>query len=565
VLTLEALNLEKSFGDRLLFKLEQSLKLYKGDRLGIIGANGTGKTTLLQLLAGDLESDAGHVHIHGTLAKVAQWEPVESDWSGGEETRKRLIAAFSLNADILFADEPTSHLDMNGIMEVEKLLSSYPGTVVLVSHDRELLDVVCTRILELENCKLTMYNGNYTQYREQKDNEWDRAWLEFDKYVSKRTQLLEAIEGKKKRAHRATQTSSRIGNSEAREGKAYYAGKAAKIEKNVHAIERRLEKLDAVEKPQQLSSVRFDIQAYVPIHGKAAVRLTRLTRTVPLRNEGSIIRNPLSNSLKAASLDSTPTSSLSRILFQDLSLTIRPGSKVVLLGSNGAGKSTLLQMIAHGDEGVFSAPSARIGYFHQQLKLLNDTESILSNVLSSSIYPESTVRTVLARLYFKREDVFKSVRLLSGGERVKTALAKLFLSDCNLLLLDEPTNYLDILAKEELEKVLIDYPGTILFATHDRRLAAKLADKVLHLENGEYTWYDGSYVEYMQMNKLPSESGRVLHKSKHSPSDGEELMRLELERSIVLSQLSIPNKSTDIVELDQRYKAISAKINQLES
>jgi macrolide transport system ATP-binding/permease protein len=226
----------------------------------------------------------------------------------------------------------------------------------------------------------------------------------------------------------------------------------------------------------------------------------------------------------------------------------------------------LLDMIAMGGEGVFSALSARIGYFQQQLKILNDTESILSNVLSTSIHSESTVRTLLARLHFKREDVFKSVGLLSGGERVKTALAKLFLSDCNLLLLDEPTNYLDIPAKEELEKVLMDYPGTLLFATHDRRLAAKLADKVLHLEDGEHTWFDGPYAKYRQTasshHSLKSELDTEVDKLTRKPSstEKEELMRLELERNTVLAQLSIAGKSVDTSELDHRFKTISEKL-----
>ncbi|NHN35311.1 ABC-F family ATP-binding cassette domain-containing protein [Paenibacillus agricola] len=568
MLTLECVNLEKSFGDRLLFTMEQPLKLYQGDRLGIVGVNGAGKTTLLHLLAGILEPDAGTIRRHGTVAVVAQWEPEDGDYSGGEETRRRLAAAFGVQADILFADEPTSHLDLNGILDVERILTAYPGTVVLISHDRELLDAVCTQILEIENGKLNLFTGNYSKYIDFKQNARDRAWLEFEKYTAKKAQLTAAITEKKQRASRVVKAPRGLGSSEARMGKDFFASKAARMEKNAKAIQSRIEKLELVEKPRELPAVHFDIQAYVPIHGKAAIRLERLTRIVPAR--GTAIKDAKLNDWSPHVVSSSDNS---RTLFRDLSLMIRPGAKVALLGSNGSGKSTLLSMIADRSDGIRLAGSARVGYFHQKLKILDDTATILDNVMSTSIHPESTVRTVLARLLFKQEEVFKRVELLSGGERVKTALAKLFLSDCNLLLLDEPTNYLDLPAKEELEKVLLSYPGTILFATHDRRLAAQLADQVLSLDGERHVWFDGTYEAYTQA--LAAQTAKTIAKAQASNSGSEvpyrrltvfneeELLRLELERNTVLARLSIPQKHDNIAELDQRFKTLSAQIISL--
>ncbi len=506
---------------------------------------------------------------------VAQWEPIEGDYSGGEETRQRLASAFAAQADLLIADEPTSHLDLNGILEVERILGAYPGTVLLVSHDRELLDAVCTRILEIENGKLTLYTGNYSKYRAFKENERDRAWLEFEKYTAKKEQLTDAIAEKKKRASRAVKAPRRLSSSEARMGKDFFEGKAAKMEKNAKAIHRRLEKLEAVEKPMELPAVRFDIQAYEPIHGKAAIRLSGLTRTVPVRNEKSnLVREDVAIAYRLINVSRGSESTAdARTLFRDLSLMIRPGSKVALLGPNGSGKSTLLSMIADRSDGIGLPGSARIGYFHQKLKILDDAGTILDNVMATSIHPESTVRTVLARLLFKREDVFKRVELLSGGERVKTALAKLFLSNCNLLLLDEPTNYLDLPAKEELEKVLMSYPGTILFATHDRRLAAQLADKVLNLEGERYVWFDGSFEAFKQAAhassiKAESIAGNVgrgsATEAKLSLDEEEELLRLELERNTVLARLSMPGKHDDTIELDQRFKVLTEQIKDLQ-
>ncbi|GIQ70389.1 ABC-F family ATP-binding cassette domain-containing protein [Xylanibacillus composti] len=568
MLLLEAERIEKFVGERKLFALEQPLKLYAGDRLGIVGMNGAGKSTLLHVLAGETEPDAGSVHSHGTVSLMKQWGDDAGDWSGGEETRRRFAEAYAMQADVLLADEPTSHLDLPGIEEVERMLRDYSGAVVLIAHDRQLLDAVCTRILELEEGKLKLYTGNYSEYLEMKQIERDQAWLAYEKKKAKRDQLIEAIEGRKKRAGRAVKPPRSSSSSEARMGKDYFGSKAAKLEKNAKALERRLEKMGEAEKPRELPEVRFDIHASRPIRGKSAIRIEDLTLAVPERRESLLDaadwQHAASGEMRRLLGDTEEGRHKGeervRVLLRHLTVHIPPGAKVAIMGANGTGKSTLLSGIAQGLEGIRLAGSAKVGYFHQKLKLLQEQATVLENVMEGSDYPESMVRTVLARLLFKREDVWKKAAVLSGGERVKTALAKLFLGSYNVLLLDEPTNYLDIRSREELEQVLKVYPGTILLATHDRRLAEALADHVLYMENGKWTWHDGTYSSFQQRAVKRTVTNTAADDRQRNE---EELMRLELELHVVLARLSVPATDEEQAEMDARFRELTARIRQL--
>ncbi|SEM68214.1 macrolide transport system ATP-binding/permease protein [Lihuaxuella thermophila] len=391
--------------------------------------------------------------------------------SGGERTRQKVISALAEKPALLLADEPTSHLDAEAVEWLEKELSRYPGALLLISHDRALLDAVCSKILEVENGQITVYQGNYSDYRRQKEEQLERSRFEYEQYVAEKKRLTQVVMDKKQKARSMEKPPKGMSPSEARliSNKQKANSARAKVEKQARAIQSRIEKLPKKEKPVELPTVQFDLDVYRPIEGKNALRLERLSKRFGKKE-----------------------------LFHQLTCTIPSGKKVAVLGKNGAGKSTLLQMIASQAAGVHQAPLAKIGYFHQQLANLDEERSILNNVQGSSPYSETLIRTVLARLLFPREAVYKPVRVLSGGEKVKVALAKVFLSDANLLLLDEPTNFLDIFTREELEKVLRAYPGTILFASHDRWFIRKLADHLLILNEGTATYFTGNYDEYLE-------------------------------------------------------------------
>lgn len=234
------------------------------------------------------------------------------------------------------------------------------------------------------------------------------------------------------------------------------------------------------------------------------------------------------------------------MLFRDLNGSIEPGSKVAIMGNNGAGKSTLLNMIANGHEGISVSKSVSLGFFHQQLENLDENKTILENVKETSHYTEHFIRTILSRLLFKREEVHKKVQMLSGGERVKTALVKVFLGNYNILLLDEPTNYLDLPTIEALHLVLKDYPGTIIFVTHDRYFVRELATHIIIIENNKSHLND---IDYLNETKNSV--------TKHEREDY--LMAIEMELTETLSKLSITSNKEDKQLLEEKYLELLKK------
>ncbi|HET7627943.1 MAG TPA: ABC-F type ribosomal protection protein [Bacillales bacterium] len=535
MLMLKANHLQQSFGDRLIFRVE-SIQVHEHERVGIVGLNGAGKTTLLMILAKESEPEHGEVVHFGDAAVIPQLEGpaaptgeksasrwhvagVDSGWmSGGERTRKKIAVAFEQEAHLLFADEPTSHLDLGGIEQLEDELNRYRGTVFLISHDRELMDAVCTKIIEIEDGEIREYNGNYSAYREQKAHRREREQFEYEQYVKEKRRLEAAAADKTERAAKMKKTPKRMGNSEARLHKMDAKGKKAKLDRAVKAIESRLEQLESKEKPKALEAVQFDMQAFSPVKGKFAVRFDRVSKTVG-----------------------------ERTLFRDFSCTVKPGMKVALVGNNGAGKTTLLKMVAGAAEGITVAGSGKVGFFRQDLSTLDEGKSIYENVAEGSPYSETMIRTLLARLLFKREDVWKPVSVLSGGERMKVALAQRFLAGENILLLDEPTNYLDVFTQERLEEVLAAYPGTILLATHDRRLLNRTVDHVIVFEDETPVSFDGNYAAYLRAKRMRNNS-----------SGGNELERLKLDNALaeVIGKLSLVVDSAEKETLEERYQIL---------
>src|SRR5699024_3615688 len=238
-----------------------------------------------------------------------------------------------------------------------------------------------------------------------------------------------------------------------------------------------------------------------------------------------------------------------RILWKETSFHVRGGDKIAILGKNGTGKTTLLKKIMNESEGITLSPAIKIGYFSQNLDVLDENKSILENVSETSKQDETFIRTVLARLHFYRDDVHKKVEVLSGGERVKVSFAKLFVSEINTLLLDEPTNVLDIVAMEALEDLLQNYEGTVLLVSHDRRFLQNIASRILTIENKRITLFEGTYQElkaYVPRKADPNE---------------DELQVIETKITEVLSKLSIDPSE----ELDQEFQHLLAQKKELKN
>ncbi|MBM7702984.1 ribosomal protection-like ABC-F family protein [Metabacillus iocasae] len=534
---IEAKCIEKSYGDRLIVKVDH-LQVYSGDRIGIVGKNGEGKSTLLRMIVGEIEPDGGNIQRYAPLAYIPQLEmgaeetltaKMKSQWdvpkeshealSGGEITRQKIAAALASDAKVIIADEPTSHLDVQGIEQLERELTLFKGSVIIISHDQEFLTQVCTTIWEIEDGNLHIYEGNYRDYVEQKQHIKERQAFEYEHYVKEKQRLEQAAMERSDKSKSLKKAPSRMGNSEARLHKRKVGQKKAKLDRGVKAIETRIEKLERKEKPKEEERIVFDVQAFSHIHSKRVIAFQHVKASVG-----------------------------QRMLFGSLNGSVKPGSKVAIIGQNGVGKSTLLNLIHQRHENITIAKPAKMGYFHQQLENLDEEKSILENVKENSRYTETFIRTVLSRLLFKREDVHKKVHMLSGGERVKAALATVFLGDYNVLLLDEPTNYLDLHTKESLQEVLKAYPGTILFVTHDRYFVKELATHVVEIEE--------------KRAKL-----RAVDQQKKSSSSTQQkeadLLAIEMELTDTISKLSLAVNEREKEELEGKYTELLKRKRRL--
>ncbi|MCP3028511.1 Vga family ABC-F type ribosomal protection protein [Halobacillus sp. A5] len=518
---LEALNVKHYVKDRLILDFDH-IHIYKNDRIGLVGQNGSGKTTLLNVLAGEITTEEGHVIRHVELGVLPQLKRTDAVKSGGEVTQEYINQALIKAPGVLLADEPTTHLDTEHMEWLEKKLLHWKGAFVIVSHDRAFLDAVCTKVWEIEEGKINEYSGNYSDYAEQKDLEQRHQQAAYEKYEAKKKQLEEALKLKEEKADRATKTPQNVSRSEAKitGAKPYFAKKQKKLQKTGKAIEKRLEKLEKVEKVRETPPVKMNLPNKKTFKGKIILRAEDVSGFVG-----------------------------ERLLWGRTRFNVRGGDKIAVIGSNGCGKTTLVKKIINGDDGITKTPSMKIGYFSQDLHILNVDQSILENVSSTSNQDETVIRTVLARLYFYGDDVYKPVRVLSGGERVKAALAKLFLSNINTLILDEPTNFLDIEAASALESLLQGYEGTVIFVSHDRRFIENIATRILSIRHQAIEVFEGTYHQFKNKKQ----------EKERDPAEDEKLV-LQTKISEVLGRLSIEPSE----ELEEEFQELLAEKRRLE-
>lgn len=369
------------------------------------------------------------------------------EFSSGQRTRIALVKLLLQKPDILLLDEPTNHLDIDSIEWLEGYIARYPSAVVLVSHDRMFLDRVADVVVEIEFGKTTRYPGNYSHYVKAKEE-----WLEKNH---------EAYERQQQEIKRVEALIERF---------RYKATKAAMVQSRIKS----LEKMDRIE---DVKSDRSIIKASFSSARKGGERVLEV------------------ENLKVG-YDSV-LSSVSMELFRN--------DRMAIVGPNGIGKSTfvktLMELIPSKGGSFHFGHQIDIGYFDQDSAQMKSTKSVLDELWDEHPMADQTeIRNALAGFLFTQDDVFKSVNDLSGGEKVRLALAKLMMDHDNLLILDEPTNHLDIPAKEALEKALKDYDGTLLFVSHDRMFLSKMANKVLEIGETSHVWQE-TWPEYAEKKK----------------------------------------------------------------
>ena len=377
------------------------------------------------------------------------WNRKIESLSGGERTRLALACTLMKQPDLLILDEPTNHLDFGMLFALEKTLSTYNGTIIVVSHDRFFLDKVATRIFDIRNSRLKAYKGNYSEYRKKRELIEEAERKEYQKTVIEIKKQQDIIRRFKERG-------------------------TEKLAKRARSREKILEKIKPIEEPlsdQNEMKMKF-VQDYRS--GRDVIEVERLKKSFDGKE-----------------------------LFRDVKFKIRSGDHVCFIGENGVGKSTLMKILSSNDPYytgyLKTGHNVNISYFDQEQMILDNKQTVLSEMQNNfHEYNDSEMRSILGRFLFMGDDVFKQISKLSGGEKAKLALLKLMLSGANTLILDEPTNHLDIDSKEAVEDALIDFKGTAIIVSHDRYLLSKVPDRIYELHNYGVIEYLGKYEYYLE-------------------------------------------------------------------
>lgn len=586
MLTFSSLSLRR--GTRLLIS-EASFTIYRGEKVGIVGANGCGKSSLLALILGELHPDAGsfdmpaqlvtaHVaqeldateraavefvmdgdaelratqaamaaaeaknagaalgELHARYAALGGYDarsragrlmhglgfcaadeskPVDA-FSGGWRMRLNLAQALMCRSDLLLLDEPTNHLDLDAVLWLEEWLRNYPGTLLMIAHDREFLDRSVDRIVHIENRTARLYTGNYSAFEEQRAAQLAQQQSMYERQQHEIRHMMSFVERFRAKASKARQAQSR---------------------------------LKALERMERIAPAHVDSQFEFSF--PAPQKLPRPLLTLEKQSVGYG----------------------ERVVLQSLNMTIVPGSRIALLGRNGAGKSTLMKLLA-GELAPLAgtrteARDLRIGYFAQhQLEQLAVEESPLEHLrrLGGEAAMRSTeqeLRSFLGGFGFSGDRVFEPVAPFSGGEKARLVLALVSFKRPNLLLLDEPTNHLDLEMRQALAVALQDYEAAVVLVAHDRHLLRAVADDLILVDQGRAAPFDGDLEDYARWFTVSAAgSGEEVAAPKLAAEQKKQRKREEAERRNRLSPLraEVARLEACIAELERKRQEIESAL-----
>ena len=427
--------------------------------------------------------------------------------SGGEKTLINLASIILSNPDILLLDEPTNHLDIDTLEWFEEYLSSYNGTVVIISHDRYFLDRTVNKIIEIENGNANIYHGNYSYYLKESEK---RLMIEFQNYKNQQKEikaLKEAIERYKVWGAKS-------------DNPMFF--------RRAKAIETRLEKMEVIEKPKTKSELRINLN----------VEDRTSNRVMVISNLDLKIGN--------------------KELLRNSHMEVYYKERVCLMGKNGAGKTTLIKNILNNThDNIKLGTNIKIGYIPQEIRFDNEDLTIYEHMRKIFVGSESELRSKLNQFYFTTDNIDKKVKNLSGGEKVRLKLLELILKNANFLILDEPTNHIDIDTREILEESLLAYDGTILFISHDRYFINKIATKIVMIENKEMITYNGNY------DSIKKKSNDVLVKEVAKPQiiiKGSNRLNEFLKTATSIEKITIGCSGKKVYKIRKKSKVFYLKV-----
>ncbi|MEH7085122.1 ABC-F family ATP-binding cassette domain-containing protein [Neobacillus drentensis] len=598
MILLQVNQLQKYYGADLILS-NIKLELQTRDRVALVGRNGAGKSTLLKIIAGHLSHDGGEIIkpkevMIGYLAQNTGLESTLSIWdemltvfeplrlmekslrtleeqmadphvfedngryerilkeydhlqvkfkeqggyqyeaelrsvlhglnfpdktlmisslSGGQKTRLALGKLLLTKPDILILDEPTNHLDIDTLSWLEQYLQSYHGAILIVSHDRYFLDKVVTQVYEVSRKQIQRFTGNYSSYLDQKAANYDRDLKLFEKQQQEVADLQDFINRNLARASTTKRAQSR---------------------------RKKLEKMELMDRPlgdEKSATFSFEIE----------------------KQSGNDV----------LTVDSLAVGYQGEKVSEAISFRAYKGESIALVGPNGIGKSTLLKTIIKKlpalDGTILYGTNLSIGYYDQEQAELTSNKRVLNELWDD--YPlknEKEIRTVLGNFLFSGDDVLKIVSTLSGGEKARLALAKLMLEKANVLILDEPTNHLDLDSKEVLENALIDYPGTILFVSHDRYFINRIATKVLELSRHGSTEYLGDYDYYVEKKLEQEELAALALADFQKGSAQTEAFERNTYQQDKESKKQERQRKRKLEEVEQRIEELEEQIQEFE-
>ena len=428
---------------------EEQMKHLKGDELNALLERYTKMNEEFQRKSGYAWKSEVTGVARGLGFLEEEFDKKISTLSGGQKTRVALGKLLLQNPNLIILDEPTNHLDMNSIRWLENYLLNYKGAVIIVSHDRYFLDKIADKVIEVENCRVSSFTGNYSDYAIKKEQK--RA-IEWNAYIKQQAEIKhqEEVIAKLKSFNRE------------------------KSIKRAESREKMLDKIEVLDKPVDVNDSM------------------KITLKPNCESGGDVL-----------TVEGLSKSFGNEKLFEGLDFEIKKGEHVAIIGDNGTGKTTLLKMINQAepiDAGKITyGVKVHVGYYDQEHHVLHDEKTLFEEI--SDAYPtlnNTQIRNTLAAFLFTGDDVFKRIGDLSGGEKGRVSLAKLMLSDANFLILDEPTNHLDITSKEILESAISGYEGTVLYVSHDRYFINRTATRILDLTRGKLVGYIGNYDYYLE-------------------------------------------------------------------